>query len=145
MSFSLLKEAAELSMISGGCIKFDLKAWNEDLNKALCGVGNRQTLENFRYLAELSKERKDIPFLIASTLLVPGYVDSVEIKKISRFIADLDPNIPYSLLGFHPDFYMSGLPTTSKKHAQECLEAAKSVGLKNVHIGNIHILSADIY
>ena len=81
------------------------------------------------------------PFLAASTLLVPGYVDEQEVSGIAAFISSLSPDIPYSLLAFHPQFMMRDLPTTSRRHAEECLEAAKAQGLKNVRVGNIHLLS----
>lgn len=140
MSFAMLKKAAKLSMESGGCIKFDLKAWNENLNLALCGASNEQTLRNFEWLAEYGRQRKEPPFLIASTLLVPGYVDVEEVENISKFIGDLDPNIHYSLLAFHPEFYMEDMPTTSRRHAEECLKTARKY-LRNVRIGNVHLLS----
>ncbi|GFP27679.1 radical SAM protein [Candidatus Hakubella thermalkaliphila] len=75
MRRSLLHKAIELSLSSGGCLKFDLKAWNETLHRALTGVSNRQTWENFSHAAGFIKERPDPPLLVASTLLVPGYVD----------------------------------------------------------------------
>ena len=143
MHLSFLEKMAEISLKSGGCIKFDLKAYNENLNIALCGVTNKRTLENFKKLAEISKTRPDLPFLIASTLLVPGYVDKEEISQIAEFIASLDKDIPYALLGFHPQFYMTDLPTTSRKHAEECKIAAEKEGLHNVRIGNIHLLGND--
>ncbi|MDI6902313.1 MAG: radical SAM protein [Methanocellales archaeon] len=138
MSHSLLKEVAELSLQTGGIVKFDLKAWNEDLHKALCGVTNERTLANFRWLAEYGEPSET--FLVASTLLVPGYIDTEEVKHIAKFIADLNPSIPYSLLAFHPQFYMGDLPTTTRKHAERCLLVAKAVGLENVRIGNVHLL-----
>jgi len=137
---ALLKKAAELSLHSGGCIKFDIKAWSEELSIALCGVTNRRTLENFELLAHYTTERPSPPFLIASTLLIPGYIDKVEVSKIASFIASLNPEIPYSLLAFHPQFLMGDLPTTSRRLAHECLEVAKEAGLKNVRIGNLHLL-----
>jgi pyruvate formate lyase activating enzyme len=140
MSTSMMKKAAALSLESGGTIKFDLKAWDENLHLALCGVSNRQTLRNFEWLAEYGKQRKVPPFLTASTLLVPGYVGVEEVETIARFIAGLDYDIPYSLLAFYPQFYMNDLPTTSKKEAMECLAVAKKY-LKNVRIGNVHLLS----
>jgi pyruvate formate lyase activating enzyme len=79
--------------------------------------------------------------LVASTLLVPGYIDEQEVKAIASFIAELDPNIPYALLGFHGSFLMTDMPATSLKHAEACLEAAKTAGLKRVRLGNVHILS----
>jgi pyruvate formate lyase activating enzyme len=142
MNPRLMERIAEISLESGGCVKIDLKAWDEGLHYALCGVSNRRTLSNFELLAELQKEsqRPDPPLLIASTLLVPGYVDEDEVGKIARFIASLDRDIPYSLLGFHPHFQMDDLPRTSRKHAERCLKAAKDAGLRNVRIGNIHLL-----
>ena len=80
------------------------------------------------------------PLLIASTLLVPGYIDEDEISSIAKFIASINPEIPYSLLGFYPHFYMSDLPVASKSLAQRCLIAAQEGGLKNVRIGNAHLL-----
>ncbi|MBI5254007.1 MAG: radical SAM protein [Euryarchaeota archaeon] len=140
MSLPLLKKAAELSLESGGIIKFDLKAWDENLNIALAGVTNKQTLKNFERLAEYGVSRRMPPFLTASTLLVPGYIDAAEVENIAKFIAGLDDEIPYSLLAFCPQFYMKDLPTTSRRQAEECCAAAKKY-LKNVRIGNVHLLS----
>lgn len=131
---------AELSLSSGGCIKFDLKAWDEKLHYALCGVSNKTTLENFRALAGWTRYRPQPPLLIASTLLVPGYIDESEIAGIAGWIADLNPEIPYNLLAFSPQFYLSDLPTTSRSHALSCKAVAESKGLRNVHIGNEHLL-----
>lgn len=137
---ALLRQAAELSFNSGGCIKFDLKAWSEELHIALCGVSNKQTLENFKLLAQYVEKRPSPPFLVASTLLVPGYIDKAEISCIAAFIASISPDIPYALLAFHPQFMMNDLPSTSRRHAEECLEAAKAQGLTKVRLGNIHLL-----
>ncbi len=78
---------------------------------------------------------------MASTLLVPGYVDTAEVSKIARFIADLDPEIPYRLLAFHPEFILRDLPATSRSHALRCREAAEKAGLKRVSMGNVHLLT----
>jgi len=141
MRHSLLHKAIELSLSSGGCLKFDLKAWNETLHRALAGASNRQTLENFSYAAGFIKERPDPPLLVASTLLVPGYVDREEVTQIARFIGRLDPTIPYVLLAFYPNFYMYDLPTTSRQQAMECLAAVREAGLERVRLGNLHLLS----
>ena len=134
---------AQLSLNSGGCIKFDLKAWNEGIHHALCGVTNKKTLENFRILSSWTPKRPDPPFLIASTLLVPGYVDEREVGEIADFIAHLNPEIPYSLLAFYPQFYLQDLPTTSRSHALRCKDRAEAAGLKRVNVGNIHLLGEE--
>jgi pyruvate formate lyase activating enzyme len=140
MAPSLMEKAAALSLESGGTIKFDLKAWDENIHFALCGVSNKQTFRNFKWLAEYGKQRQVPPLLTASTLLIPGYVDAEEVESIASFIAGLDPDIPYSLLAFYPQFYMNDMPTTSRKGAMECMKVARKY-LKRVRIGNAHLLS----
>jgi pyruvate formate lyase activating enzyme len=139
----LLEKLMELALSTGGCVKFDLKAFDERLNLALCGVTNKRTLENFTLASKYINRRKDPPILIASTLLIPGYIDKKEVFNISKFIAGLDQSIPYSLLGFAPNFYMSDLPCTSRRHAQDCKKAAEGAGLINVNVGNIQLLGED--
>jgi pyruvate formate lyase activating enzyme len=97
-------------------------------------------LANFEYVAGFTGRRLNPPLLIAATCLVPGYVDADEIGSIATFIAELDPDIPYALLAFHPDFEMNDLPATSCQQAKECLYAAKAAGLTRVRIGNMHLL-----
>jgi pyruvate formate lyase activating enzyme len=141
MNAKLARRAAELSLRSGGCVKLDLKAWNESLHRCLTGASNRRTLENFRMVADLGKHRRQPPLVVASTLLLPGYLDDVEIVELARFIASIDPEIPYSLLAFHPDFFLRDLPTTSRAHAERALAICREAGLQNVRIGNRHLLS----
>ena len=140
MHHGFLDKMTELALGSGGCIKFDLKAWDENLHIALTGITNKRTLENFSAAGKKITLRPSPPLLIASTLLVPGYVDDEEVKNIAKFIASINPDIPYSLLAFYPHFYMSDMPLTSKALAQRCLSIAKQEGLKNVRIGNAHLL-----
>ena len=130
----LVRRAAEFSYDSNGIIKFDLKAFDNNLHIALTGRPNIRTLENFEMIA---KEFDGI--LTATTLLIPGYIDGEEVRKIAEFISSLNQNISYSLLAFHPDFKMLDMPFTSRKLALECYEVAKKY-LKSVHIGNKHLL-----
>lgn len=139
----LLERAVRFSLETGGCVKFDLKAFNDDLHRALTGVTNKRTLENFARAASYVSQRPDPPLLMASTLLVPGYVDAEEVGRIARFIADLNPDIPYSLLGFHPHFFMPDLPRTFVRHAKEAEMTARAAGLARVRVGNRHLLSRD--
>jgi pyruvate formate lyase activating enzyme len=136
----LMEKFAQLALESGGSIKFDLKNFNETQNLVLCGVSNRVTLRNFKALVPYHKRRPAVPFLYASTLLVPGYVEVAEVKKISQFIARLDPTIPYNLLAFDPLFEMADMPHTSHQVAEECLRVAQEAGLEKVRIGNVFLL-----
>lgn len=136
----LLDAAVGYSLDSGGCVKFDLKAFDEELHVALTGVSNQRTLENFARAARQIAERPELPLVIASTLLVPGYVDPDQVSKIASFIASINAQIPYALLAFAPNFYLHDLPCTSVNHALEAEAAARAAGLVNVRIGNRHLL-----
>ncbi|AEH44496.1 Radical SAM domain protein [Thermodesulfatator indicus DSM 15286] len=140
-NFRVIKEMMRLSLGSGGCIKIDLKAASVTVHQALCGVSNKQTWENFALLAEMAEGRPELPALVASTLLVPGYVDEEELEKIASFISSLSKDIPWSLLAYYPTFYLDDLPTTSRRHVEMALAIAKKYGLKKVNIGNRHLIS----
>lgn len=135
-----LKPLVESSLENGGIIKFDLKAFSEEVHKALCGVSNAQTLKNFALVAARVRERPEVPLLTASTLLVPGYVDLDEIHGLARFIATLNADIPYSLLGFYPQFFMNDIPVTSRDFALQAKQVAEEAGVRQVHLGNVHLL-----
>jgi pyruvate formate lyase activating enzyme len=139
----LLLRALELSVRSGGCIKFDLKAFDSNLHFALTGAPNHQILENIRTAASHCPTETNPPPIIISTPLISGYVDVQEIRQIAEFIADINPDLPYSLLGFHPAFEMFDLPHTSSSAATRAKQAAQKAGLKRVHLGNTHIFSID--
>jgi pyruvate formate lyase activating enzyme len=140
MHSGLLEQIMGLAIDSGGCVKFDLKAWDDNLHRALTGVSNQRTLENFDRASRSVGRRAVPPPVVASTLLVPGYIDEQEIAGIARFIARCQPDIPYSLLAFHPQFYMADLPLTSRKLADRCYQTARDAGLTRVRLGNIHLL-----
>ena len=138
---SWLKKMTMQSLKSGGCMKMDLKAWNPHTHRALCGLGNEKVLENFARVADWCSLRSSPPLLVASTLLVPGYIDEEEIWGLASFIARINPEIPYALLAFAPQFFMEDSQTTSAEHARACLAVARQAGLKCVRLGNEHLLS----
>jgi len=67
-------------------------------------------------------------------------IEGQEVYNLTKFIAELDPEIPYALLAFHPDCHLTDLPRTSRAQAEAGLESAKRAGLKKVRLGNIHLL-----
>jgi len=136
----LARQMGELALASGGSVKLELKAADDDLHRALTGVSNRQSWENVALLAALTDRRPTPPPLVVSTLLVPGYVDEDEIGAIAGRLASLHADIPYSLLAFYPCHRMADLPTTSRGHAERALAAAREAGLRRVHLANRHLL-----
>ena len=141
MNLSSLKRFGELSMESGGGIKADLKCWSSEILYALSGVEHRAAFENFKWLGKRHSERPEVPFARASTLLVPRYVNDEEIRALASFISDIDPTIPYSLLAFHPLYYMEDMPYTEREDAERFVKICKEEGLEKVRIGNPWLLS----
>ena len=136
----LVSQAVKLSLKTDGNAKFDLKSNSDILSKVFSGVSNRQAFKNFEMCyKKYYTQRPKHPVISATTLLIPGYVDEEEVEGIARFISDLDKSIPYSLLVFHPDSFLSDLPNTPRKQVYACFEKAKKY-LSNVHIGNKHLL-----
>lgn len=64
----------------------------------------------------------------------------MDVSEIVRQISDLDPEIPFILLAFYPQFSLQDPPVTSHGQALRCKEAAEKMGLKNVHLGNVHLM-----
>ncbi|MEM3541828.1 MAG: radical SAM protein [Candidatus Methanomethylicia archaeon] len=139
-SEAFMNRIVDVSLKSGGIIKFDLKAWSPEVYYTLTGIDIGRVYENVKLILKHWNERPEVPLFMASTLLVPGYVDVYEVEGISRFLASFDRNIPYSLLAFHPDYLLIDLPPTSKSHAKIALETARNAGLRNVNLGNIFLL-----
>lgn len=129
---------------TGGTFKFDLKAVTPQIYQALTGVSNTVVLRNFKQLASSKREREG-EFLVASILLVPGYIDVPELQRICTFIAENDSSIPTAFLGFSPHHAMSDLPRTSMAHARAAQDIAKEAGLENVRIGNLGLLGRSDY
>jgi pyruvate formate lyase activating enzyme len=136
----LVQNAVKLSLNTGGNAKFDLKYYDQTLSRLFSGVSNEQSLKNFKACFDKFYHQREEPVLTATTLLIPGYIDSEEVGRIAKFLAELDKNIPYSLLVFHPDSFLSDLPITSKNQVKTCFLSAKKY-LKEVHIGNKHLLA----
>ncbi len=137
----IMAEMAKLSVVSGGIVKIDFKAWTPSIYKALTGVdGVERVRENVKIVAKFFDERPEPPPLVVSTLLVPGYVDEEEVERIAEYLASINPNIPYVLLAFHPDHRLRDLPPTSRRHAFNAYRIAREKGLKEVYIGNIFLL-----
>jgi len=87
------------------------------------------------------EERPEPPLLVVSILLVPGYVDINEVRRIGEYIASLNPKIPVVLLAFSPQHLLSDLPPTSRRHAYEAYKVLRNeIGLKEVYLGNVWLL-----
>ncbi|HOL18693.1 MAG TPA: AmmeMemoRadiSam system radical SAM enzyme [Candidatus Hydrogenedens sp.] len=71
------------------------------------------------------------------TLLVPGFNDSdEELRELTKFIAKINPNIPWHVTGFYPNYKMNDGFPTSAHQLEKAYKIAKDAGLKFVYAGN---------
>jgi pyruvate formate lyase activating enzyme len=110
----------------------DLKSFDEEMYKSICGARLKPVLDNICLMKE-----KGV-WVEITTLLIPDLNDSTEeLKAIAKFIAELDPGIPWHISRFHPTYRMMDRPPTSLKLILRACEIGKEAGLRYVYIGNI--------
>ena len=140
----VMREMARLSLESGGIVKIDWKAWTPSVYQALTGVDGVKAVErlktNARLVTSMARDRPEIPLLVVSILLVPGYVDPEEVSGIAGYLSTLDPPPPVVLLAFHPDYLMNDLPPTSRHHMEEAVRIVRKSGIREVYKGNVWLL-----
>ncbi|MDW8222091.1 MAG: AmmeMemoRadiSam system radical SAM enzyme [Gemmatales bacterium] len=111
--------------------KVDLKTFNDRHYRQLGGTLDR-VLETLRGLVQ----RKY--WVEVVTLLVPGFNDSeAELRDLTRFLAELDANIPWHVTAFHPDYRMQDRDGTSAAQLCRAAELAAEAGLRFVYAGNL--------
>lgn len=112
-------------------INIDLKSFNNDFYKNLCGARLEPVLKNIERVA------KSNIWLEITTLLIPGHNDSEEeITQIAEFIAGVDSLIPWHISRFFPSHHMTDVEATPLNTLQKAYRIGKEAGLKFVYVGN---------
>lgn len=75
------------------------------------------------------------------TLYIPGWVETDQIARIARLVAELDPAIPFTLLAFFPAFQMQDTPRPTLGQMLQAYEAVKETGLQNARLGNCGVFA----
>jgi pyruvate formate lyase activating enzyme len=112
----------------------DMKAFDDTIHKKLTGVSNRHILK-------APQNIKDVGFILeVSSLYIPRWVETDQIKKIAELLASVDCEIPFTILAYFPAYKMTVRSPTLDEMA-DAYDAAKDAGLQNVKMGNIGIVS----
>ena len=113
----------------------DLKAFNDDFYKKLCGAKLQPVLDTLKYI----KDETDV-WLEITTLLILGENDSKEeINEMTRWIEKhLGPFVPVHFSAFHPCYKMNDINRTPVKTLQMARDIALDNGLRYVFTGNVH-------
>lgn len=113
-------------------MNIDIKAFTDEFYREISGARLKPVLEAVKYA-----HQKGI-WIEVTTLLIPGKNDSdEEIRNIAKFIAELDPAIPWHLSAFYPMYKMLDVPPTPASTLRRAYKIGREEGLKYLYVGNI--------
>ncbi len=113
----------------------DIKAYDEEVYRKLCGVTNKWILETPKWIVDRGFT------LEVLSLFIPNWVETDQIVKIAQLILEIDPDIPFTILSFFPTYKIqNGRCPTIMEMIQTYL-AVKDTGLKNVKLGNCNLFA----
>lgn len=111
-------------------------AANVDLKSFQAGVYQQELGGSLEEVKRFIAKAAGHIALEVTTLVVPGMNDSEgEIEQSARFLASLDPLIPYHLSCYHPR-YRASAPPTDPASVVRLAEVARR-HLKHVYVGNV--------
>jgi pyruvate formate lyase activating enzyme len=111
----------------------DLKAFNPDYYKNLCGAKLEPVKETLKRMKSLGV------FVEVTTLLIPGLNDDKEeLKALCGFLADsLGPETPWHVSRFHPTYKLTDRPSTPVETLMMARDIGMDSGLRYVYTGNV--------
>jgi len=112
--------------------KVDLKGFDDRRYRQLGGV-----LANVTATIRMLKDRDF--WIEIVTLIVPGFNDDLdELRRMTDFLASVDPLIPWHVTAFHPDYKMTdGNRHTTAEELLEIADIGRNAGLKFIYQGNL--------
>jgi pyruvate formate lyase activating enzyme len=126
------EEALKLIKPYLDAMNIDLKSFNDDFYKKICKGRLQPVLDTIKLAHKLGI------WVEITTLIIPTKNDSdAEIKQIANFISNIDKNIPWHVIAFHPDYKMTDVPSTSSNTLNKAYNIGKKAGLKYIYAGNI--------
>lgn len=132
--FGLTKANLEV-LASGGVDSFwlDIKAYDPQLYRRLCGADNTTVLKAPELIVDMGFE------LEVLTLYIPGWVEAEEIRRIAELVAQVDRDIPFTVLAFFPAHKMADVRPPTVLELARGYMAAREAGLRRVKVGNVHV------
>jgi pyruvate formate lyase activating enzyme len=111
--------------------KVDLKSFDDRHYRQL-GGRLAPILETIRALHEM-----DV-WLEIVTLLIPGFNNSrEELNRLTSFVAEVSPDIPWHVTAFHKDYRMNDPENTTPEMLMEAADIGHANGLRYVYAGNL--------
>ncbi len=110
----------------------DLKAFNDNFYKTYCGARLEPVKETIARMSEAGI------WVELTTLLIPDLNDDErEIHEMTKFIASIDPGIPWHVSRFFPQHQLTDAAITPEDSIYKRLEIGKANGIQYLYAGNI--------
>jgi pyruvate formate lyase activating enzyme len=110
----------------------DLKSFSDKFYKEMCKAHLEPVCASIRLMKALGI------WVEITTLIIPGQNDSdEELTEIARFIVDVDPDIPWHISRFHPDYNFTETSATPVATLRKAYSIGKKEGLRYIYIGNV--------
>ena len=114
-------------------INVDLKAFSDEFYRQQCGARIEPVKRNIATIA-----RETEIWIEITTLLIPGVNDSdEELQAMAEWLAEVEPDMPWHVSAFHPDYQMLDRPPTPPQALARAYEIGKRAGLRHVYVGNV--------
>jgi pyruvate-formate lyase-activating enzyme len=114
----------------------DMKAYDGTDHKWLTGCFNRNILK----LPEEIVKRGFV--LEVLSLYIPNLVETPQLKKIAQLLFDVNPEIPFTILAFFPEYQMKRYKGPKTSDMVQAYIEVKAVGLRNVRLGNTGVFAS---
>lgn len=110
----------------------DLKSFRDETYRQVCGGRLQPVLDSIALMKTLGI------WVEVTTLIVPGMNDGPdELSAIARFLAGVDPNLPWHISRFHSDYRYTDVPPTPVETLRLAFERGREAGLNYIYIGNV--------
>lgn len=113
-------------------INVDLKAYSQGFYSEYCKADLQPVLDTIALAHELGI------WLEVTTLIIPCLNDDEgELTAAARHLAGIDPNIPWHVTAFHPDYQMTDRWHTPPAALYRAYHLGRQAGLNHVYVGNL--------
>jgi pyruvate formate lyase activating enzyme len=114
-------------------INVDLKAFTEMFYREQCQARLEPVKRNIAHIA-----RETDIWVEVTTLLIPDLNDSdEELEALTTWLAEVDPDMPWHVSAFHPDYHMQDRSRTPQRDLARAYKIGKEAGLHYVYVGNV--------
>jgi pyruvate formate lyase activating enzyme len=124
----LTEESFERVLDFATSVTFDIKAFDDEVHRALTGAPVAPVLRNAELIGREHPER-----LWEYRILVIPEITEGEVPALCRFIASIDRSLPVCFLAFRPNYVLEEHRGADAALMEHCVAIARDAGLDNAH------------